>query len=79
MPNATVVAPPYVFVAVRIVVPVPCCLTVPPPLITFATVIRLLRLKMSAPLSVTLPLPSVPIVPPLPTWIVPAAMFVIPW
>ena len=77
VPFATVVAPVYVFAAMSTVVPTPCCRSVPVPLIRFGTVIVSLRLKMSAPLSVTLPLPSVPLTPPLPICSVPPAAIVV--
>ena len=78
VPNATVVAPLYVFAAVRIVVPAPCCRSVPLPLIRLPTVITSLRLKTSAPLSVTLPVPRLPAAPPAPTCSVPAVIVVTP-
>ena len=58
--------------------PAPCCETEPVPLIAFATVSALLRLKMSAPLSVTAPAPSVPVVLPEPICSVPALTVVVP-
>ena len=78
VPNATVVAPPYVFVAVKIVVPAPCCRSVPVPLIRLPTVITSLRLKTSAPLSVTEFVPRLPAAPPAPICKVPAVIVVTP-
>ena len=43
-----------------------------------ATVIALLRLKASVPLLTTAPVPSVPVVLPLPTCSVPASIVVVP-
>ena len=50
----------------------------PVPLITLATVIALLRLKSATPLLTTAPVPSVPVVPPLPICSVPALIVVVP-
>ena len=64
---------------VRVVVPVPACVSVPLPLMTPATVSASLRLKISVPpLTTSGPAPSVPVVPPLPICSVPALIVVAP-
>ena len=63
---------------VRVVVPAPICVTVPVPLMTLPTVSALLRLKVSAALSTTAPVPNWPVVPPFPTCNVPALIVVVP-
>ena len=52
--------------------------SVPEPLMAFATLILLLRLYTSIALSTTAPVPSEPVVPPFPTWRVPALIVVAP-
>ena len=62
-----------------VVVPEPIWLTEPVPLMTFATTRpSSLRSKLRAALSVTFPVPRVPVVPALPIWSVPALMVVTP-
>jgi hypothetical protein len=64
--------------AVNVVVPLPAWVTEPAPEIALPTVIASLRLNASAALSVTLPEPKEPLVPPLPICNVPAVMVVAP-
>ena len=55
------------------------CVTVPVPLMTPPTASAAsLRLKVKAALSTTAPVPSWPVVPPLPTCSVPALIVVVP-
>ena len=56
---------------VSTVVPAPACVSVPVPPMALPTVMLSLRLNDSAALLVTAPVPSVPLVPPLPTCTVP--------
>jgi hypothetical protein len=58
--------------------PVPSCCSPPVPLIALATVKVSERLKARVALLTTLPLPSVPAVPPLPIWRMPPLMVVVP-
>ena len=51
---------------VRTIVPAPLCVTCPTPLIRLPTVTASLRLKTTALLLTTAPVPSVPVVPPAP-------------
>ena len=60
------------------VVPVPIWFTVPVPEMAPATVSASDRLKVRMLLSTTAPVPRVPVVPPAPTWSVPAEMVVVP-
>ena len=60
------------------VVPVPTWVSAPVPEMTLATVTASERLKARVPLSVTAPVPSVPVVPPAPTCRVPAEIVVVP-
>ncbi len=78
VPALIVVVPLYVFVAVSTVVPVPFWFNVPVPLMALATVMELLRLNTNEALSVTAPVPKVPVVPPSPICKVPAVMVVTP-
>ena len=77
VPALIVVPPEYVLAPVRIVVPAPAWFSVPVPLTTPAYVRELLRLKISALLSVMLPA-TAPVVPPLPICSVPALIVVPP-
>ena len=70
--------PVYELAPERVVVPEPACVSVPDPEMAFATVSALLRSKTNAALLTTAPLPSVPVVPPLPSWSVPAETVVVP-
>ena len=58
--------------------PVPAWLRAPAPPMALAAVSELLRLKTSVALFVTAPVPSEPVVPPLPTWSVPLPIVVAP-
>ena len=58
--------------------PGPHCVSEPLPLIAFGTERASERLKASAALSTTAPLPSVPAAPPPPIWSVPALTVVVP-
>jgi hypothetical protein len=60
------------------VVPVPAWVSVPVPLITPATTLLDVILKVKAALTMTLPVPSEPVVPALPIWSVPALIVVMP-
>ena len=62
-----VVPPVYVFVLVKINVPVPACVTEPVPEITSAYVTTSLRAKDKLALLTTPPAPKLPLVAPLPT------------
>ena len=64
--------------AERVVVPEPVWLTEPVPLMRLETVKLLVRSKLSAALSVTFPVPRLPVVPALPIWSVPALIVVMP-
>ena len=69
-------------VAVSTVVPVPTCSRLPAPVMGAASVTSVVvsRLMRKLPLSTTLPLPSEPVLPPLPTTsVLPLAMVVVPW
>jgi hypothetical protein len=61
-----------------VTVPPPVLRMTPPPVIGFAKVNASLRLKTSVELTLTVPPPSVPLVPPSPTWSVPDWMSVRP-
>ena len=63
---------------VSVSVPAPSLMSVPEPLIAPSNVRLPARLITSTPLFTTLPLPSVPVVPPLPTCKVPALIVVPP-
>ena len=63
---------------VSVVVPVPALVSVPVPLMAPATVRALLREITSAPLFITGPDPSAPVVPPFPSCSVPALIVVPP-
>ena len=63
------------------VVPLPACTTLPVPLrvLPTASAVVVSRLKRSVPVTVTVPSPSVPVSPPLPTLsVAPLAMLVLP-
>ena len=60
------VVPEYVLAALNVSTPKPAWVRLPLPLITFPTVRLSYRLKMSVALSVTLPVPREPVVPPSP-------------
>jgi hypothetical protein len=64
--------------AISIVTPLPSCCTDPEPEIGALTDTVSDRSKTSLPFTVTAPLPSVPVMPPLPTCSVPAWMVVLP-
>src|SRR4029079_4272951 len=78
VPALTVVAPLYVLAPVSVSVPAPSFVNAPVPLIALATANESLRLNVRAALFTTAPVPSVPIVPPLPIWSVPAEIVVVP-
>ncbi len=61
-----------------VVVPVPACVTAPKLLMLFATASALLRLNTRVAMSVTAPVPSVPVAPPLPICSVPSLRVVMP-
>ena len=78
VPAVTVVAPVYVFAPVRVSVPGPSCVSVPLPLTTCASVTASLRFTIRAPVLLIGPLPTLPVVPPVPSCSVPAAIVVAP-
>ena len=61
-----------------VVTPVPDWFSTPVPLMLFAKVMASLRLMVRMALFVTAPVPSWPIVPPLPTCSVPPLITVVP-
>ena len=65
-------------VPVSVVVPAPNWVNVPVPVMFCPSVNASLRLMRRAALFVMVPLPSVPVVPPLPTCSVPALIVVVP-
>src|SRR5436305_1913825 len=75
-PLLMVVAPPY-DPPDKVTVPVATA-TAPVPLIELVTVVASVRLNDSVALSVTVPVPSVPVVPALPIWRAPAEIVVAP-
>ncbi len=76
-PVVTVVVPVYVFVPVSVSVLPPSLTTLPVPLIAPPKMIGSLRSKASVPLSMTFPV-MLPVVPPFPSWSVPAVIVVPP-
>ena len=81
VPAAIVVGPVWVLVAVSEVVPLPAWRSVPAPEIAVATVraasVRS-KARVAPEATLTAPLPSVPVEPPLPTLSVPAVTAVAP-
>src|SRR5579862_5812641 len=66
VPLLIVVPPPYPLAAASVRLPEPACVNEPVPLMVFPTVGLLVRLNFKAPLSVTEPVPSEPVVVALP-------------
>ena len=77
-PDTIVIGPENVFAPDKVKVPGALICTAPVPAITFENVVVSLRSSTSVPLLVTMPEPSKPVVPPLPTSIVPLLIVVPP-